>query len=615
MEQVSGDPILLPLDRELQERLDWYIRLRWLAGASILAVSALGAPVLGKSLPFPSISLLALAVLSYNLVFYLYRHQITSRPGLPRRAIHLQIALDYAALTFLTDLTGGITSPITVSYVFHLIIGAILLSRRACYFLACGASLLTGFLALDSAFKFMPAVPGTRVFPEASPIAALGIWAGLTLYFGVITYLMTSITGRLREKEKALSSSERALDRSYHEMESLHDIGQIVNSSLDVNEVLSLIAESTTRLFNAKACFLRLFDKSGKRLYIGGAYGFSQAYINKGPVDVEKSPVDSEVLQGKTIQVFEVGDDYRFQYREEAKREGLRSMLSCPIRAKNRTLGVIRVYTDKPHVFSEQEERLLLNLANLGAVAIQNARSYSELVALDQERVWFARTTHHQLRSPLAAVQGAIEALPFAGSLNEVQEDLLARARRRIQDSFDTIRDLLDLAAAQRISDKPLTDPVVFEDALKRALETAREQARLKGLSFVEELEGTQTKILAEPADLDRIFSNLLNNAVKYTFSGRVRFTVRTTEGWIEARVEDTGIGIAAEEMDRVFKGFYRSAAAKATGEVGTGLGLSIVRQVVERLGGSISVLSEPSRGTCFVVRLPACDALVAPPA
>ena len=112
----------------------------------------------------------------------------------------------------------------------------------------------------------------------------------------VTTYLATSITARLREKEVALFQSERALDLAYREMESLYELGQLVNSTLDVNEVLSLIAENTTRLLNGKACFIRLLDKSGKKLYIGGWHGLSQAYLNKGPVEVEKSLVDAEAL-------------------------------------------------------------------------------------------------------------------------------------------------------------------------------------------------------------------------------------------------------------------------------------------------------------------------------
>jgi signal transduction histidine kinase len=606
MQDVTGESIILPLDRELQERLDWFIRLRWLAGSAILAGALLGPRLLRIPLPSASLSVVAFAVLLYNLVLYRYRSRFASTPQRLRSAIHAQIGLDWVALTCTIYLTGGIGSPASLSFVFHLIIGAILLSRRACYMLAGSASLLLGSLALLAAVRPSALQSALTWGSVVYPFNALELWAGLTLFYLVTAYLATSITGRLRQKEAALSQSKRALDRAYCEMESLYELGQMVNSTLKMNEVLSLIAENAARLLKGKASFLRLFDKSGKKLYIGGWYGLSQAYIDKGPVDVEKSLVDLEALRGGgTIQVLEVGEDSRFQYREEARREGLRSMLSCPIRAKNRTLGVIRVYTAELHVFSEQEQNLLMNLANLGAVAIQNAHSYSELAALDQERVWFARTTHHQLRAPLAAAHGSLEALPFAGPLNEKQTDLVSRAKRRIQDSFDMIRDLLDLAAAQRIGDAAPPAPVRFEDALRHVIETAREHARSKGLEFVQELKACDCTVAAEAADLERIFSNLLSNAVKYTCCGKITIGAYPLNGWLDAWVEDTGMGIAPDDVDKVYSGFFRSAAARASGEMGTGLGLSIVRHVVERLGGTISLTSEAGKGTRFTVRLP----------
>jgi signal transduction histidine kinase len=608
MEKVISEHILLPLDKELHERLHWFTRLRWVAGIAILIGVGLGPLLLGIRLSFLPLSLVALAVLSYNLMLYLNRHWVAATPARVRQMVYLQIGLDWAALTLTVYLTGGIVSPVSLIYGFHLIIGAILLSRRACYLLACVASFLLGALAL------MPVPAGylisdsvLRCLATDSNIA-LHLWVGITLFFLVTTYLSTSITSQLREKENALTRSGQALDRSYQEMESLYNIGQLVNSTLDLDEVLQLIAENTTRLFGAKACFLRLFDRSGKKLSIGASYGLSQSYINKGPVETEKSPVDSEVLKGMTIQVLEVSEDPRFQYREEARIEGLRSMLSCPIRVKNRTLGVIRVYTGEPHVFNEQEQRLLLNLANLGALALQNAHTFGELQALDKEREWFARTTHHQLRSPLAAAQGAIGALPFAGPLNEAQKDLLARAKRRIQDSIDTVRDLLDSAAAHRFQETDSLPPIRLAESLRRALDIAREQARSKGLSFEEELDGGDCLLQADAGDLEKIFSNLLTNAVNYTFSGKIVFGMRLAGDWIEAWVEDTGIGIEPQERGRIFNGFYRTSAAKATGVVGTGLGLSIVARLVKRLGGTITVDSKPGEGSRFLVRLPTAN-------
>jgi signal transduction histidine kinase len=608
MEKVAFEHILLPLDKELQERLFWFTRLRWVAGIAILAGIGLGPPILGIRLPLVPLALVALAVLFYNLLFHLYRHRIAETPSRVRKAIFLQIVLDWGALTFTVYLTGGIVSPVSLIYGFHLIIGAILLSRRACYLLAGWASLLLGVLALTPVPAGYLTTDSVLWCLAADSRIALHLWVGLTLFFLVTTYLATSITAQLREKEDALTRSGRALDRSYQEMESLYHIGQLVNSTLDLDEVLGLIAENTTRLFGAKACSLRLFDRGGKKLSIGASHGLSQAYLDKGPVETEKSSVDSEVLKGMTIQVLDVPEDPRFQYREEARREGLRSMLSCPIRVKNRTLGVIRVYTGEPHDFGEPERRLLLNLATLGALALQNARTFGELQALDREREWFARTTHHQLRSPLAAAQGAIEALSFAGPLNDAQTDLVERARRRIQDSLDTVRDLLDSAAAQRFQETDALEPVGLIGSIHRVVETAREQARNKGLAFEEALDGKDWLVQAEAGDLEKIFSNLLTNAVNYTFSGKIVFGVRRAGDGVEAWVEDTGIGIEPGERERIFNGFYRTAAAKASGVVGTGLGLSIVARLVKRLGGTITVESEPGKGSKFLVRLPVAE-------
>ncbi len=605
MSQETWNLALLPLEKELQERLSWLVRLRWVAGFGLVVGSVVGLPLLEHGVPLVPLILVGAAVLTYNLVLYRFGDRVVASLRSLRRTVHLQIALDWAALTATVYLTGGIRSPASVAFVFHLIIGSILLSRRACYLLAVCAVLLMAFLApLTAADLIRPLNPAAaRV--AGSRAMAVEIWTGLTFLFLVTTYMATSITARLREKEAALSGSEQSLDRAYHEMESLYQLGQLVNSTLDVNEVLTLIAKHATILFNGRASFIRLLDRSGKSLYIGGSYGLSQAYVNKGPVDVQRSLVDSEALRGNVIQVLEVAEDQRFQYREEARREGLRSMLSCPMRARDRTLGLIRVYTAEPHVFGEQEQNLLMNLANLGSVAIQNARSYGDLQALDAERVWFARTTHHQLRSPLAAVQGAIDALPFAGPLNESQADLVARARRRIQDAFDTIRDLLDLAAVQRVEGPASRESVRLDECLARILEAVDERCRTKGLAFVAEIDETADPLRVDPADVERIFTNLLDNAVKYTQSGKVRIAARSADGWLEAVVEDTGIGIGRDDLERVFEGFFRSVAAKATGEVGTGLGLSIVRKLVERLGGTVSVESELGRGTKFTVRLP----------
>lgn len=600
---------LIPIERELQERLTWFIRLRWLAAAGILIGAWLVTEVAHTDLSAAPLYLVGVAVFAHNVGFSLYSPRAEGNLPKLRRLIFFQIGLDWLALSFLVHFTGGIRSPVTLVFMFHLIIAAILLSRRSCYLLAASASLLLGIQTVAEQFELLSPPAAPEIYsPVPGSFSGFFAWIALTGLFLVTTYLATSITNRLREKEEALYDSERSRGRSYREMEALYRLGQVVNSTLDFKEVLALIAENAAKLLGMKACFIRLFDKTGKKLYIGGAFGLSQAYIDKGPVELEKSLIDSETLAGGAVQALDVTIDPRFQYREEARREGLVSVLCVPVSAKQKVLGVIRVYSAAPHKFSKQEQNLLKNLANLGAVAIENAQSYADLQALNEEKIWFARMTHHQLRAPLAAISGALDALPYAGTLNEKQTDLVARARRRVQDAFETIRDLLDLAAAQRPLREQEGESVLLAQALERAIETARERARNKGIALQVEIPAN-TRVFAQAADMDRIFSNLLDNGVKYTpAGGEVNLRVDQQDGEVQAQVSDNGIGIGSEDLERIFEGFYRTQEAKSSGEMGTGLGLSIVKKLVDRWGGRLELESKRGKGTSFTIFLPAGD-------
>jgi len=609
MAQTPGERVFIPIESELQERLEWFIRLRWMAGAGILAgawvLDTFILPLQINSLP---LYLVGVAVLAYNLIFHCLRSQSKQRLRLLKQSLSAQIALDWIALISLVHYTGGIWSPVAMAFIFHIIIGAILLSRQACYLLAAFAALLLGIVVLFEETAVWPPVLllELRLNPTQVEVSGFFLWAALAVILIVTAFLATSITTRLREKEMALSQSEQALIRAYDEMAKLYQLGQIVNSTLDFKETLGLIAENAAKLMNMKACFIRLFDDTGKKLYIGGSYGLSDDYINKGPVEVEKSLIDKETLAGGVVQVLDVAEDLRFQYREEARREGLHSVLCVPVSLGTRVLGVIRVYSDHPHHFQESEQQLLLNLANLGATAIANARSYSDLQSLNEQRVWFARMTHHQLRTPLAAIRAILDALPYAGELNEKQRELIERCSRRVQDAFDTIRDLLDLAAAQRPLEERPPEAVDFKKSLKDAVESARERAGEKGVIFEVKMPDSPIEVPVPAADINRIFSNLLDNAVKYTPSGgKVTFSVLREKENIFARILDTGIGIPEEEQEKIFEGFYRTQKAKATGEIGTGLGLSIVKKLTERWQLGLELESSPGSGTTFTVTIP----------
>jgi len=597
----------IPLEREVQERLAWFIRLRWLAAGSIIIATWAATTLMGLPLLPQPLYLTGIAVAAYNLLFALTARPLQSGRvaiSVYYRFVYAQIGLDWIALLALAYHAGGIRSPVVLAFAFHIIIGAILLSRRACYAQVLVAAFLSGLLALAEVRGMRYPVPVDFYYDlPGGPHLLYTSWLALNVFLVVTAFLATSITSPLRRKEEALTTSENELERSCRELEVLYQVGQALGSTLDLDRVLSLIAENSARLLHHTACSIRLLNAESNELQIASTYGLSAAYLDKG---TEQSTLDTQVLQGQVVQVFDVSTETRIQYPQEAQREGIRSMLSVPLPASGRPLGLLRIYSSRPHHFTEWEERFLKNLANLGAVAIGNARAHAELQVLSDERIAFARLTHHQLRSPLAATQSLLDALSYAGPLAEKQSELVARSQRRVRESLHMINDLLTLAAAQHPSKSREGVRVPLLASLQAAIETARQRAESKQIDLQIDVP-QEINIIAQEDDIRHIFSNLLDNAVKYTpVGGRVHFSAKYSgDGRICAEVRDSGIGISDADRERVFQGFYRTQAAKASGEVGTGMGLSIVQTLVERWRGQLELESAAAAGSCFRIYLP----------
>jgi GAF domain-containing protein len=159
----------------------------------------------------------------------------------------------------------------------------------------------------------------------------------------------------------------------------LYQAALTISSSLELDAVLQSVVISITEAMQVKACTLRLLDLRTGQLCLSAVHGLSSGYLAKGPVDVEHSPIDSEALQGKTVIIPDVVGDKRFQYQEEARREGIVSILCVPLEVHGRAIGVMRVYTSELCTFHEDDIRFLAVLASLAALAIENASLYHNL--------------------------------------------------------------------------------------------------------------------------------------------------------------------------------------------------------------------------------------------
>jgi signal transduction histidine kinase len=194
----------------------------------------------------------------------------------------------------------------------------------------------------------------------------------------------------------------------------------------------------------------------------------------------------------------------------------------------------------------------------------------------------------------------------LAGELTESQQDIINRIEARLDHLQGLINDLLALAASKT---PDLQDPATrlpLQSSLKSCVERWRPQAEEKNITLTYSGPPEILAVRGTEEGLCRIFDNLIGNAVKYTPAGGT-VTVRGVErmGNVVITVADTGIGIPAEDLPKLWEEFYRASNARGSSIPGTGLGLSIVKRLVEAMGGTVGVRSEEGVGTTFKVTLP----------
>jgi len=227
---------------------------------------------------------------------------------------------------------------------------------------------------------------------------------------------------------------------------------------------------------------------------------------------------------------------------------------------------------------------------------------------LDQMKSEFVNMVAHELRSPLVSIRQiqSVLAEGLAGPLSEKQEDFVKRGMKKIDTLLALINDLLDVARleAGRLFHKQTT--VDLSELIGDMVLLMQLRAKEQGIVLTHSCENMKP-VVADPKNIEEILNNLMTNAINYSLEGgKVTVTARGLGHFVEIKVSDTGVGIAPEELPKIFDKFYRVKHPKTRHITGTGLGLSIVKGIVEAYRGSIHVESVTGRGTTFTVMLPA---------
>jgi signal transduction histidine kinase len=301
-------------------------------------------------------------------------------------------------------------------------------------------------------------------------------------------------------------------------------------------------------------------------------------------------------------------------FAELLPRLGIGPILLLPLLAESQLMGVLSVFRREGETpFESNDVDRLAAVADLAALALWKAKLLEEAQSADAAKTSLLATLSHELRTPLAALEGYGELLEdeILGPLSPPQRDVLMRLRtvgRHLGALIEDILTYATLEADRMMLRESAVEVAPLVDSLLPFIEPL---AREKGIQFRVELADSIPDLISDEDRVRQVLLNLVQNAVKFTETGEVLLRVSRGspggDGGASVRfgVKDTGIGIAATDLPRLFRPFSQLEDVQSRRHRGTGLGLYISRRLATLLGGRIEVVSRPGEGSQFTLVLP----------
>ncbi|HKN10871.1 MAG TPA: GAF domain-containing protein, partial [Pseudomonadota bacterium] len=410
----------------------------------------------------------------------------------------------------------------------------------------------------------------------------------------------------------------RELSRSIDELRALGEVSQAVNSTVDLETVLTTIVAKATQLSNTDAGAIYVFDESAQEFQLRATYGMDDtiiAAIRDRHIRLGETAIGRAVEQRRPTQIPDVQKDPS-SVLDVIVRAGFRAHLSVPLLATDRIVGALVVRRREPGEFSKNTVDLLQTFGAQSVLAIQNARLFHEieqksrqLAEASQHKSQFLANMSHELRTPLNAIIGVTEMLREDAEALKQDTEPLDRVLGAGRHLLALINDILDLSKIEagrmelHLESFPLV-PLIEDVAKTMEPMAAKNRNRIVvdcppdlGIMHVDQTRFRQALL------------NLASNANKFTEHGTVAIAAQSQRldgrDWITIAVTDTGIGMTPDQMGRLFQEFSQADASTSRKYGGTGLGLAISKRFCQMMGGDITVESTPGQGSTFTIRLP----------
>jgi signal transduction histidine kinase/HAMP domain-containing protein len=439
---------------------------------------------------------------------------------------------------------------------------------------------------------------------------------------GALADSFNEMGGRLKESYATLE--QKVTDRTYElsqaldRLRALIEVGQAINSTLELRAVLAAILAHACRLANAGGGAIYTFDEVTEEFSLAATHGMSaeliEAIREAHPRLRDISPVGQCTLTRSVVQVTDLATEPAYPLRQALLSADVRALLAVPLLREERIIGAFMVRRRLPGSFDQAVIELMQSFASQSALAIQNARLFQEieeksrqLEVASQHKSQFLANMSHELRTPLNAVLGYAELMQdgLYGELAPETKEVLVRIQANGNHLLGLINDVLDLSKIEAGQLALSIDDYSVANVVQTVVSATESLAAAKNLPLKVDMSDDLPIGQGDERRIIQVLLNLVGNAIKFTDAGEVRIAVTKVNGVFAVAIADTGPGIPDPERGRIFQEFHQVDSSVTKKKGGTGLGLAIAKRIVELHGGRLWVESELGKGSTFHLELP----------
>ena len=411
------------------------------------------------------------------------------------------------------------------------------------------------------------------------------------------TRLLNELRGRTDE-----------LARSVEELRALGEVSQAVNSTLDLETVLSTIVSKAVPLSETDAGAIYVFDEAAREFRLRATYGMTEEMIGAlthRHIGLDEPVIAPALARREPIQIADLREQATSATNEIILHAGFRALLVAPLMRVDEIVGMLVVRRRTPGEFAKTTVDLIKTFAAQSVLAIQNARLFHEiedkgrqLAVASQHKSQFLANMSHELRTPLNAILGYTELIldSIYGEAPARMRTVLERVQTNGKHLLGLINDVLDLSKIEAgLLTLSLADYSI-QDMVQGVYVAVEPLASSKKLGFRIEVPPGLPPARGDDRRLTQVLLNLVGNAIKFTDAGEVAVKAAASNGAYTISVCDTGPGIARTDQAKIFEEFQQADYSQTKTKGGTGLGLSIAKRIVEMHGGRLWVEFEPGQ-------------------